>query len=110
VLRLFEVLRGEQLHGRRLGQRRPDGVGADRGLRPAGSLGEAERVGARPHPGGALAPQDHPVGVGDHHEERRGVGDATRMYRRPSPGEDRVVHADQHAGVLRQVGAGAIAE
>jgi hypothetical protein len=76
MLRLLEVLGGEQLHRRGLGQRRPDGVGAHGGLGPAGTLGEAQRVGAQPHPGGALAPEDDAVGVGDHHEERGGVGDA----------------------------------
>ena len=39
------------------------------------ALREAEPVGAAAHPGGALAPQDDAVGVGDHHQELRGVGD-----------------------------------
>lgn len=76
VLLVLEVLGREQLHRRGLGQGGADRVGADDLLGPGGALGEAEPVGVQLHPGGALAPQDDPVGVADDHEELRGVGDA----------------------------------
>ena len=86
---LLEVLGGEQLHRRGLGQRGADRVGAHHPLGPHGPLAEAEPVGAQPHPGGPLAPEDHAVGVGDDHEEARGVRDADRApggaRRRPAP-------------------------
>ena len=68
VVAADEVLGGEDLHRRVLGQRGADRVGADRPLGPAGALGEAQRVGPVPHPGRSLAPQQHAVRVGDDHD------------------------------------------
>ena len=57
------------------------------------ALDEAERVGLRRTRGRALAPQDDAVGVGDHHQERRGVGDADQhrpeLVDRPAPAATR---------------------
>jgi hypothetical protein len=95
---LLEVLGGEQLHRGCFGERRPDGVGPYGALGPAGALGEAQRIRAQQDPGRALAPEDHPVGVGDDHDEHRGVGDTAqhlpelpddqRQGRAPAPGLD----------------------
>ena len=68
VVGAHEVLGREHLHRRGLGQGRADGVGADHALRPGRPLGEPEPVGAVAHRGGALPPQQHAVGVGDHHD------------------------------------------
>jgi hypothetical protein len=70
-----EVLGGEDLHRRVLGQRGTDRVGTDGPLGPAGALGEAQRVGPVPHAGRSLPPQQHAVGVGDDHDVPRVLGD-----------------------------------
>ena len=74
VVGAHEVLGGEHLHGRALGQRGADRVAADHAFRPVGALGEAQRVGAVADRGGALPPEQHPVGVGDDHDVPRVLG------------------------------------
>ena len=75
VVGAHEVLGGEHLHGRALGERGADRVAADHAFRPVGALGEPERVGAVADGGGALPPEQHPVGVGDDHDVPRVLGD-----------------------------------
>ena len=70
-----EVLRGVDLHRRVRGQGGAHRVGARGVLAPAEALGELEVVGDVQHPGGALAPEDVALRVGDDHDVHRLVGD-----------------------------------
>ena len=86
VLPLLEVLGREQLHRSLFGERGADGVGADVVLGPGRALGEPERVSPAEHAGRPVAPEDGAVGVGDHHDEPRRVGD--RREHRPDLVDD----------------------
>ena len=76
VVGAHQVLGRVDLHGRVDGQRGAHRVGADRRLGHAEAGGEAGRVGRVQQPGGALAPEDRAVGVGDQHDVHGLVGDA----------------------------------
>ena len=73
VLGGFEVLGGEQLDRRFLGQGGADGIRADDRLGPVRSLDEAEAIGLTTGGGGTVTPQDDPIGIGDDEDEGRGV-------------------------------------
>ena len=76
VVGAHEVLGRVDRHRRVDGQRGAHGVGADRRLGHAEAGGEAGRVGRVQQPGGAFAPEDRAVGVGDQHDVHGLVGDA----------------------------------
>ena len=71
-----QVLGRMDLDGCVDGERGAHRVGADRRLGHAEAGGKARRVGVVQQPGGALAPEDRAVGVGDQHDVHGLVGDA----------------------------------
>ncbi len=73
---LVEVLGGEHLDRVVGGERGADRVGPRAALAPQRADGEVHRVrGGEPDLGRALEPQQRPVGIADHHQVRRVVGD-----------------------------------
>ena len=73
MLRRLEVFGGEELDGCLLGQRCADGVRADLGFGPVGSLDESELIGLPSRGCRTISPQNDAVGIGDDEDERSRV-------------------------------------
>jgi hypothetical protein len=95
-----QVLGRVDLHRLPDGERRTHAVGADLVLRPDRAFGQSDPVGLAPYIGRTLAPEDHPLGVGDDHDVRGLVGDrGQRLAQYRQDGAERVVLADAFDGV-----------